>query len=269
MTPEEKAIELLVKDLEKIEDSMLKRIVALVKSGNFTDADIASLSGQVDFFQQINQLGYAGKLEKFFEQYDEILKKINQEAISRGLQGLSGASARTLDNYVNLKAGELLGKAQNFGNELQSALMSNLIAGTPIKDLVATLKETITPLSGNQLKVALNAGVKEFRVLTTKKVYEDLPEQRFKLYGPVDEKIRPSCHGVMKYQPKEGYTKKEIDEGAWTKLAIQGAHEFSNNAKGEIIPSSYNMMDGKEYTFLFTGGFGPCRHEPLAIYKEN
>ena len=48
-------------------------------------------------------------------------------------------------------------------------------------------------------------------------------------------------------QSKEGYTKAEIDLGAWTKIAKQHCPKFEGT-----------------YTFTFRGGFN-CRHYPEII----
>lgn len=267
---DDQIIQLLLKDLDKIETELLRRLDLIIKSGKLTNVDIAQLAGEMDLFKELQALGYVSKLEKYFQKYEEIIKKINDEAISRGFKGIIGLAANDLDNFVNLQAQDLLGKGRQFAAELKSGLISNLIAGTPVNDVAQILKDSIPKLTGNQLKVALNEGIAQFRILTTAKVYENEPDVRFILWcnetmsADVDDKNRPSCRGVLTYQPKEGYTKKEIDEGAWTRLAIQGAHEFSLNAEGETIPSSYHSMDGKEYGFLNRGGFS-CRHEPLAV----
>ena len=274
MIKDERAVELLVKDLEKIEAELLKRLDRAIKSGQLTKADLAQLSGEIDFFKELNKLGYSSKLEQHFEQYKSIVEEINRQAVNNGLRGLVGGSVGDLDNFLNLKAGELLGRAQLFANELKSGLMGNLIAGTPLKEIIGQLQKS-TRLADYQLKVALTTGLKQFRSITTAKVYEDEPEVKYKLYGPEDEKNRPTCAGVLKYQPKEGFTKAEIDAGAWTKLAKKGIQEFGAKAKtddpetgrvaGELIPSLQRQLEEENYTFLETGGFS-CRHEPLAIF---
>jgi hypothetical protein len=73
-------------------------------------------------------------------------------------------------------------------------------------------------------------------------LFQDSPDVRFKLAGPVDNRTRCQCKAVMMYQPKNGLTKKEIDEDAWTRLALERCPKF----------------EGK-YTFVNRGGFN-CRH---------
>jgi hypothetical protein len=73
-------------------------------------------------------------------------------------------------------------------------------------------------------------------------LFQDSPDVRFKLAGPVDNRTRCQCKAVMMFQPKDGLTKKEIDEDAWTKLALEHCLKFIN-----------------KYTFVNRGGFN-CRH---------
>ena len=249
---EDKIIEILLKDLEKIEADLIKRIEAALKAGYFTDVELSQLVAELDLYQELNNLGYASKLEKYFDNFDEIFLAINEQAKQRGLAGITGVAARDLDTLIQVKANELLGKAEYYAKQLRSRLVENLVAGTPVNQLVESLKEI--PLRDYQLTVALNTGISQFQSVATAKVYEDSPEQRFYLFGPDDEKVRASCRAVLENQPKEGWTKKEIDDGAAQKLVNLYAIDYAEN------PSSLKAALENNYSFVNRGGYGPCRH---------
>ena len=254
---EQKIIEQFLADLDKIESDLIKRIEIALKRGYFTDVELSQILSELDFYQELNNLGYSTKLEKYFENFDQILLDINKQAQARGLAGITGVAARDLDTLINVKASELLGKANQYALQLRSKLAENIIAGTPVKQIVESLKQI--PLKDYQLTVAVNSGIAEFERTATAKAFEESPEQRFLLYGPLDDRTRASCQAVLEYQDKKGYTKKEIDEGAATKLVKEHAEEFAVNKKGDIIPSALEQALENEYSFHGCGGFN-CRH---------
>lgn len=248
---EQKLISNFLSDIEGIESSLIKRIETALKRGFFTDVELAQLISELDFFQELNNLGYSSKLEEYFDNFDQILLDINKQAQSRGLAGITGVAARDLDALIQVKADELLGKAEYYSKQLRSKLVENIISGTPVKDIVEQLKQV--PLKDYQLTAAVNSGIAEFERTATAKVYEESPEQRFKLTGPNDVRTRASCKVVLKYQPEEGWTKEEIDSGKAAEIIKKHAEEFAKN------PSSLQQALETPYTFQSCGGFN-CRH---------
>ena len=252
----------LLSAIDKIREELLKRIAKL----NFSREDIIEIAGQLDFFEELKALGYPDLLEGYSQEYEKIAADIIKQARSLGVN--VGASARDLDNYINVKFDELLGRASQYGKELKTELIKNIIVGTTPNEIALALSEI--PLTNNQLKVAVNSGIAQFQRISVAKVFESKPEQRFYLDGPDDEKNRPACDAVLAYQDKAGYTKKEIDDGAITKIVKEHAEEFALNAKGEIIPSELKQALENEYTFADCGGFS-CRHRwrPMELPEEN
>lgn len=243
------------KDLEKIRLSLMQSLQKAMATG-LTDTDILTLSTQLNFFDELRQLGLDPVVEGYLKELEGIVAQVHKEAQKKGLAGLTGASAQDLEALMNVNKRRLLGRARVYTEELEYKLVENIVAGTPI-DVIAQQLNTEIPLYDTQLKAAINTGIGSFEASTVAKIYEDEPGQRFVLDGAPanDPRIRCSCKGVMTWQKKEGYTKEQIDKGAWTKLAKRGCKEFGRT------PSEREMMDGEEYSFIFRGGFN-CRHRP-------
>ena len=362
MINEEKLSEELLAAIEKIKGTLLKRIAGL----NLSREDIIEIVGQLDFFEELKSLGYGTKLDDYFKNYEQVIVDITKQARASGVD--VGASVKDLDNFINVKFDELLGRASQYGKELKTELLRHIIAGTTPNEIALALSEV--PLTNNQLRVAVNSGISQFQRIGVAKVYESKPEQRFILDGVDDERNRPACDAVLKYQnqggnvfrggtsrgggvgfepssagkfggvgafsvsrdktiaetygdvisgvissdakilklektfkqiseeelvrikaqgydavdiggsekeliilnqsiikqvpDKIGYTKKEIDEGAATKIVEDHAEEFAVNAKGEIIPSELKQALENEYSFADCGGFN-CRHRWRAV----
>lgn len=246
MTPEE-----LTKAIENLQNTLIKRIEKGLSSGYFSDVELAQLVSEIDFFEELKSLGYDNLLDKYFEEYEKIVLNLREQAKNRGVENISGASLRDLDSLIDVRAEELLGRARQYGLKLRTVLFENIIAGTPTKELIDKLQET--KLADYQLTASINTGITEFERSAVAKIYEGEPETKFLLIGVDDNRNRPSCESVLKYQPKEGWTKKEIDNGAATKLVKEHAKEFARS-RSELEQALKNP-----YTFQSCGGIN-CRH---------
>ncbi len=237
----------LLDSIEKIRLQLIQRIA----KGNFNQVDIAQIVGQLDFFTELQSLGYGDLLEGYFGEYEKVILRLKDEAIKLGLTDVLGTSLASLDSFIDVKFGELLGRAEQYSKELKSELLKNIIAGTPLNEIADNLSEI--PLTNTQLRVAVNTGISEFERIGMAKIFEDEPEVRFKLYGPKDVRTRAACDAVLNQQPKNGWTKKEIDEGAATEVVKKHAKGFATS------PSELEQALKNPYTFVNCGGFN-CRH---------
>lgn len=253
MVDEEKLSQEFLDSLEKIRLELIARI----KKGNFNQVDMVQLASQIDFFEELKSLGYTEALENYLKGYEDVILELKKQADRIMLQSFGfGLSVRDLDQFINVKADELLGHANQYAKELKSGLLRNLIAGTPINEIADSLNEI--PLANTQLRVSLNTGIAEFERLGTAKIFEDAPETRFRLSGPKDIRTRASCEAVLRYQPKNGWTKEEIDKGAATKIVREHAKEFSEN-KSELEQALKT-----NYTFVDCGKWN-CRHRFVVV----
>lgn len=245
----------LLDNIEKIKNQLLARI----NKGNLSQSDYAEIVGQIDFFEELQSLSYGDLLENYFKGYEDVILRIKEQATALGVRNISGTSLRQLDSFIDVKFSELLGQAEQYSKQLKSELLKNLIAGVSPEDIAESLNEI--PLTNNQLRVAVNSGIAEFERISTAKIFEDEPNVRYYLFGVDDNRNRPACDAVLKYQPKEGWTKEEIDNGAVTEIVKQHAAEFAQN------PSSLEQALKKPYTFASCGGFN-CRHRFRVIEES-
>lgn len=248
---EQELIDNFLSDIESAQKKLINKIELALKKGYFTDVELAQLSAEIDFYDELVKGGYSEGLEKYLTGYEEIAERIFNEARLRGVSGITSVSLADLDTLIDIKGEELLGKARLYGSQIKSALFNNLISGTPQNEIIESLSNI--PLKDNQLIAAVNTGVAEFERTAMARIYEESPDQRFILVGPKDVRTRASCEAVLNYQPKEGFTKKEIDEGAATELVKKHAIEFANN-ESDLKNSLKNP-----YTFADCGKWN-CRH---------
>ena len=223
----------LVDDLDRIEKGLITRIEAYLKTG-IKDIPLAQLDAELDIFQVLNDLGYEGKVRQFFSNYDEIVKQLHNDAIKRGLNGIVGVTAQDLEIIANNNEIFALDKGRLYGSQFKSTLLEGVISGQPFNETIKLLQGT--KLADTQLRVGLNQGITRFESIGIGKIYEEDPEQRFGLFGPLDSVTRDECANALSIQPAEGWTRAEIDAGA----------------------------AGAGYTWVDRGGYN-CRHQWVPI----
>ena len=75
--------------------------------------ELAILARELDFFQELNRLGYSDALNDLMNEYDNTATKVFEQARSRGLQ-VQVATAQNLELIKELDATTLLGRARDF-----------------------------------------------------------------------------------------------------------------------------------------------------------
>lgn len=196
-----------------------------------------AMAYQVDLFEELKRLGLSDVIESMMDEYASIIADLSKLRE----KGVAPLGFQDLSLIAELDAEALLGRAEAYAKEFKSALMKGFLSG----ESTDAIKQRLTDinLTNNQTIVAINTARDEFQSTALSKLFEDEPETRFKLSDyPLDDRTRCSCRAVIMNQPKDGWTKEEIDNGAATKIAKQYCPTF----------------EGK-YGFVNRGGYN-CRH---------
>ena len=238
--------------LDEVQARFIKRIQGLLPA-NLGAVDLATLNAEIDFFKELNAAGYSDTLEQFLKEYDDIIIQVHQQATARGLAGIVGVTATDLDLLINNEALFLLDKGRLYTQQFKNSVFRSIIGGETIGEILPTLQAI--PLTDAQLTTAVTTSITRFNATATAKVFEESPDQKFVIAGPIDEKTRASCKAVLLNQPKEGFTKDEIDAGAWTRLAKEFMGSFKPTS------SEIKVVETQGYTFIERGTFN-CRHQP-------
>ena len=235
------------KTLEEIQSNFIRRL----KAYKGDRAEGIRLYAQLDFLVELNEAGLDGLMQELEDEYIEVIRTLEQFKGS----GISANSLDELQMIMDLDETQILRSGSEFADRFKSKLMKGLMAGENVDQILDGL--SIPNFKENWKITAINTAVDEFRQVATAKVFEDTPEQKFKLVGPADVVTRPECQAVLKYQPKDGWTIGEINKGAATKIAKKHYMEFSQKPLDD---------ETLIYSWTFRGGFN-CRHnwEPRSI----
>lgn len=239
-------------ELTKLESDFRSKINTFLNS-NLSQVDLVTLMAEIDFFKELQDAGLSDIINKVESEYVGILDKVIKDARNLGVS-ISGLNLDALDTIMGLDADNILNSAKNYSNQFKAEIIKGALTGLTTNEIVASLDNI--PLKTNQLVAAVNTAKDEFQAASMAKVFEDDETVRFKLAGPVDNRTRCVCLGVMEFQSDSGYTRKEIDEGAWSKLAEKGCEEFGRSPSQREYLTKYL---GGNYSFVKRGGFN-CRH---------
>ena len=223
----------LESELQQLEDRFLSRVKIF---NQLSQTEKINLAIETDFFAELERLGLTRVLQKLQSEYAGIVGEITKLKPG-GIEPIQYVELQTL---MDLDTESLLNTARSYSSQFKSSLLKGLVSGESTSDIVSRLGDI--GLKTNQTIAAVTTAKDEFNAASMAKVFEDSPDTRFKLAGPLDDRTRCQCKAVMLDQPKNGFTKAEIDEGAWTKIALSLCPKF----------------DGK-YTFINRGGYN-CRH---------
>ena len=176
-----------------------------------SDDELAILARELDFFQELNRLGYSDALNDLMNEYDNTASKVFEQARSRGLQ-VQVATAQNLELIKELDATTLLGRARDFSSRYKSELLRGVIAGESGRQIANRLTTTLgTELTSANLNLIVNDSFAKFSNSATFKAFADEPQTRYRYVGVLDNNTRDICREVLEdSQNSQGYTMEEI-----------------------------------------------------------
>jgi hypothetical protein len=143
-----------------------------------------------------------------------------------------------------MDAKSYLGESSAYASRLQKALFMGSIFGEATDKIVDGIKEQFPTLSRNELYAAYTTAGTQLRETSKAVMFADY-DFRWVLDGVLDDRTRCECRAVLQNQPKKGWTIKEIEDGAATKIV----KEFCPKVKPE----------SQVYNWAVRGGYN-CRH---------
>ena len=199
-------------------DDLVRQLSERIKKGGFSRVELAQIVAQVDFLEELNNLGFEEIVNKYFNGYDDVLAGIIKTAEQQGVR-FAGVNLDALMSIKELDKKYLLKSASAWSTQYESALVKSLIRGDTITQTVKSLV-TEVPLTTPQLSTVLNTQYADFNRTATREIYSDEPEQRFQYVGGVIPTSSQQCAWLMANQRKDGYTADEISTGIETPFGI-------------------------------------------------
>ena len=200
-----------MKVLEQLQAKLTRELPTLAsRLATLSDQNLAIIARELDFFAELNRLGYSDALQKLMDDYDDVAAKVLSAASKKGLQ-VSLGSAQSLELIKELDAVTLLGRAKGYSDKLKTEMLKGIISGEGGQSIAQRLGETVAKeLSSSNVNMIVNDSFARFSNSATFKAIEDDSTAKFRYIGPLDEVTRQACQDVLAKQPESGYTVDEI-----------------------------------------------------------
>jgi len=204
----------------------------------------AKIAETLNFFDELNAAGFQDTLSKIDSEYLLIINDLRKQRES----DFTTITEQELQVLIDDDLRPILRSGEAYAEQFKARLIKGFALGEGVKEMFSDF--SIPGFKYNWQVAARTTAIDEFHSVSTAKIYEDDPNQRFYLSHPIDARTRPECKAVHKYQPKEGFTFKQVKDGLLTNLAKQHYLEFTRKP--------YKDESTLVYNWRMRGGFN-CR----------
>ena len=118
------------KEIAKIQQELfdkLDNVVVGLKTLNNTE--LLQLAKQIDFFAEMEQLGYSSLLTRTSKAYDDEIAKIFAELSRREMQRVPAASVEILRQLKDFELNYLTGSVRQYADQLKNAMLRGIVTG--------------------------------------------------------------------------------------------------------------------------------------------
>ncbi len=203
------------KEIANIQDQLIKKLDNLVVGlSQLSDTELIQVAKQLDFFDEMDKLGYSTLIQKVRSTYANEIADI-YAALGDDLAKVSMANINAVKELIEFELTYLTGGAANYSNQLRTAMLRGIITGESNTQIISNLSSSFgvgTYISSGEASFLINDAFATFSNAARAKAYEDFPDVTFKYVGPKDDKTRDACRQVFKEVAKRGpLTIKEIN----------------------------------------------------------
>lgn len=229
------------KELANIQGQLIDKLDSLVIGlSRLTDAELIQIAKQINFFTELEALGYTSLLTKVKTTYLDEIAFIFGELNKQQLASITIANVEILKDLAEFELSYLTNSVVSYSDNLKNAMFRSIVTGETNTQVLQNLRNGFGVgkfISSSESSFLINDAFATFSNATRAKVFSEFPDMRFKYVGPKDDKVRPACKEVFKVVAERGpLTIKEINA-----LQIQGFEGFSRR-----------------------GGYN-CRHDWIAV----
>lgn len=201
-------------ELAKIQQELFDKLDNVLGGlTRLSDTEVLQLAKQIDFFAEMEQLGYTQLLSRVSGRYDDEIASVFGELNRRQLAQVPAASVETLRQLKEFELTYLTGQVRQYSDQLKNAMLRGIITGQTNKQIMESLVTGFGVgnfISSSEASFLINDAFARFSSVTRAKAFEEFPEIKFQYVGPSTGNIRPACVEALKAPP---LTREEIDAG--------------------------------------------------------
>ena len=207
-------LDFYTKEIENIQQQLLDKLDNLVSGlQQLSDTELIQIAKQIDFFEEMDKLGYGKLINKVGQTYDDEIAKIYAQLSEKQLESVPAASIQTLTELKNFELDYLRGNAKQYAEQLKTAMLRGIITGETNRQIINRICRGFGVgrfRSSSEASFLLNDAFATFSNATRSKAYEEFPEIKFIYSGTLDKATRGSCRYILNNNKPR--TQKEIQE---------------------------------------------------------
>jgi len=213
------------KEIENIQQQLIDKLDNLVIGlGKVTDAELMQIAKQIDFFTEMEALGFGKLMNKVGKTYDDEIARVFAELSKPELRKVSAVSIDALRELKNFEMTYLTNGVRQYSDQLKTAMLRGIITGESNIQIMNNINNTFgigTYISSSETSFLINDAFSRFSNATRAKAYEEFPDIKFKYIGTNDDKTRDVCKRALKLSP---LTRKEIDALGYVSFTDRGGY---------------------------------------------
>ena len=213
------------KEIQNIQQQLIDKLDNLVAGlGTLSDTELMQIAKQIDFFDEMEKLGYGKLMNKVGKTYDDEIARVFAELSKPELRKVSAASIDTLRELKNFELTYLTGQARQYSDQLKTAMLRGIITGESNIQIMNNINSTFgvgTFISSSETSFLINDAFSRFSNASRAKAFEEFPEIKFTYIGTNDDKTRDVCKRALKLPP---LTRKEIDALGYVSFTDRGGY---------------------------------------------
>tara|TARA_Y100000589_G_C27080911_1_gene599575 strand:- start:487 stop:1188 length:702 start_codon:yes stop_codon:yes gene_type:complete len=213
------------KEIQNIQQQLIDKLDNLVAGlGTLSDTELMQIAKQIDFFDEMDKLGYGKLINRVGKTFDNEIAKVFAELSKRELGQVSVASIEALKELKNFEMTYLTNGVRQYSDQLKTAMLRGIITGESNIQIMNNINSTFgvgTFISSSETSFLINDAFSRFSNASRAKAFEEFPEIKFQYIGASDNKTREVCQRALKLPP---LTRKEIDALGYVSFSNRGGY---------------------------------------------
>ena len=213
------------KEIENIQQQLIDKLDNLVIGlGKVTDTELMQIAKQIDFFDEMDKLGYGKLINRVGKSFDNEIARVFAELSKRELGQVSVASIEALKELKNFEMTYLTNGVRQYSDQLKTAMLRGIITGESNIQIMNNINSTFgvgTFISSSETSFLINDAFSRFSSTSRAKAFEEFPKIKFQYIGTSDNKTREVCQRALKLPP---LTRKEIDALGYVSFTDRGGY---------------------------------------------
>jgi len=205
-----------IDELKDLQMGLFKKIENIFKvRTQLTDTEVMLLAKEIDFFDQLERMGYNKILIRMQGQYEDEVAQIFSSLGASRMSRIPMDAVRVMDDLIAFEMDYLADSVKVYAKDLKRAMLRGIATGQSDRVIIESMKIQFGAgkgISGREAQSLLGDAFARFSNSTQAKAFEQFPEQKFIYVGPNDAVTRDACQRVLSgSMSNNGFTLQEIN----------------------------------------------------------